>query len=512
MTDMIRLTGIRADGTHGVLDFEHTRPQPFVVDAVLYVDMTRAGRSDDLNDTVNYGLVAERIVDIIHGPHVDLIERLAERIADAILAEHALVETVDVTVHKPKAPISVPFEDVAVEIVRHRADQTAGQDNGQEASGMSDSSCAASPHTHHAVIALGGNVGDVEATLRAAIADIDGFDGTQVTGVSPLVRTAPWGMAEGTPDFRNAVIEVSTTLTSSALLARLHDVEAAHGRTRTAHWASRTLDLDIIDYDHTVSDDPALTLPHPRAWQRAFVLAPWHALDPDARLVGRHGGAVADLLAQAPDRNDVRDTNAHWMTDASQSCAPRETVDSSQPVFRKAVISMNSTSTDAEALFRSAIAALDGVPGTQVDGISPLYHVSAVDGPDAMAAVVQLTTNLRAPELVGLLAGIAQSTPVAAQRSANPSQSASQSALQSASAEPRIDLHLVDMEGVTSDDPECRIPWPEARKLASVLAPWLDMDPSAVLGGDPVAFLLAMAPDAERVGLLSDHWIIGGAL
>ena len=124
---------------------------------------------------------------------------------------------------------------------------------------------------HHAVIALGGNKGDVAASMRSAIADIDGLEGTQVTGISPLYRTAAWGMPDGTPDFLNAVIEVTTELDAASLLGRLQHIEVAHGRTREQHWASRTLDLDIIDVDGLVSEDPNVTLPHPRAWQRAFV-------------------------------------------------------------------------------------------------------------------------------------------------------------------------------------------------------------------------------------------------
>lgn len=499
MSDTIRLTGVRADGTHGVLDFEHARPQPFVVDTVLHVDLTRAGHTDDLNDTVNYGLVAERIVEIIHGPHVDLIERLAARIADAILAQHPLVTAVDVTVHKPNAPISVPFADVAVSISRTRDDMDRGisdQDRGRDLS-------PTSAHVHHAVIAMGGNIGNVAATLRAAVAEIDGLDGTQVVGISPLVRTAAWGMADDTPDFLNAVIEITTTQSAAELLDKLQSIETAHGRTRESHWSSRTLDLDIIDYDGIVSDDPHLTLPHPRAWQRAFVLAPWHALDPTAVLAGRHGGAVADLLAVAPDRNDVRDADDTWMTgdqfSSDDDTVARNSTDHSgtvqqQPTFRTAVVSMDSTSTEAETLFRAAIVALDSVPGTQVDGISPLYHVANIDGPDAMAAVLQLTTNLGARDLIGVLNGIEHSHNA-------PSTGTRQ-----------LDLDLIDMNGVTENEPDCQVPWPSARTHAAVLAPWLDMDPNATLGRDPVSFLLATAPDADRVGLILDNWIIGGTL
>lgn len=155
-------------------------------------------------------------------------------------------------------------------------------------------------------------------------------------------------------------------------------------------------------------------------------------------------------------------------------------------VFHRAIVSMDSTSPDAEELFRSAIVALDGIPGSEIEGISPLYHVSHVDGPDAMAAVVQLTTTLGARQLIATLGVI-----------------------EAAHAD-QIDLDLVDMPGVIADEPDCRVPWPSARDHAGVLAPWLDMDPDARLGRDPVAFLLAMAPDAGQVGMLSDHWVLGG--
>lgn len=158
---------------------------------------------------------------------------------------------------------------------------------------------AESADTHHAIIAMGGNQGDVVSTLRDAVRCIDGLDSTQVTGISPLYRTDAWGMPAGTPDFRNAVVSVNTKLTAPELLAGLQRIEASHGRVRTDHWTSRTLDLDIIDFDGIVSDDPDLTLPHPRAWQRAFVLGPWLALDPDAELVGAHAGSVAQLLFES---------------------------------------------------------------------------------------------------------------------------------------------------------------------------------------------------------------------
>ena len=275
--DQIRLTGVRAVGKHGVLDFEHERAQTFVVDATLFLDLAPAGHSDDLRDTVDYGAIAKGIVAIIEGEHVDLIEKLADRIASMILEYPAVAQT-QVTVHKPSAPIVVPFDDVSVTVERSRETTSAAS------------------QVHHAIIAMGGNQGDVAATLRDAVRSIDGLASTQVTGVSPLYRTDAWGMPDGTPDFYNAVVSVTTKLSAMELLRGLQRIEAEHGRVRTDHWTSRTLDLDIIDFDGQSNDDPDLTLPHPRAWQRAFVLGPWLALEPDAELSGEHAGSVAQLL------------------------------------------------------------------------------------------------------------------------------------------------------------------------------------------------------------------------
>jgi 7,8-dihydroneopterin aldolase/epimerase/oxygenase len=117
--DRITLTGVTAVGHHGVFDFERREGQPFVVDAVLYTDFTKAAKTDDLQFTAHYGEVAGLITKHIEGEPLNLIEGLAVRIAEDILANYG-VSAVDVTVHKPKAPIEVPFGDVAVSVHRER--------------------------------------------------------------------------------------------------------------------------------------------------------------------------------------------------------------------------------------------------------------------------------------------------------------------------------------------------------------------------------------------------------
>jgi dihydroneopterin aldolase len=119
VTDRILLTGLRARGRHGVYDFERAQGQDFVLDVELSLDLGPAARSDDVTDTVHYGELAERLVALVAGEPVNLIETLAERLAAACLADRR-VDIATVTVHKPQAPIPHAFTDVAVTVTRGR--------------------------------------------------------------------------------------------------------------------------------------------------------------------------------------------------------------------------------------------------------------------------------------------------------------------------------------------------------------------------------------------------------
>ena len=146
-----------------------------------------------------------------------------------------------------------------------------------------------------AVIAMGSNLGDRLENLQGGLDAMFDAPGLTFVAVSPVFETAPVG-GPPQPAYLNAVLITQTALPARTVLDRCHSVEAAFGRVRTQVWGPRTLDLDLIVYGDEVSDDPDLTLPHPRAHKRAFVLAPWHAADPQARIPGR--GPVADLLAK----------------------------------------------------------------------------------------------------------------------------------------------------------------------------------------------------------------------
>ena len=144
-------------------------------------------------------------------------------------------------------------------------------------------------------IAFGSNLGSRLENLQGGLDALLDAPGLTLVAVSPVYQTAPAG-GPPQPDYLNAVLIAATTLPAHAVLDRCHGVEAVFGRVRDQTWGPRTLDLDIIVYGDVVSDDPELTLPHPRAHERAFVLAPWHDIDPDAEIPG--WGQVSDLLAK----------------------------------------------------------------------------------------------------------------------------------------------------------------------------------------------------------------------
>lgn len=153
-----------------------------------------------------------------------------------------------------------------------------------------------------AVLALGSNLGERSETLADAVAELVAHEQVNLLDVSPVVETEPVGGPEGQPLYLNMVIQVSTTLTPMELLEHAHAVEAAHSRRREVRWGPRTLDVDIITFGDVRSEDPVLTIPHPRAKERAFVLVPWAIMDSEATL----GGArVSDLARQADDFETV---------------------------------------------------------------------------------------------------------------------------------------------------------------------------------------------------------------
>lgn len=270
--DRIALRGLTAKGHHGVFDHERENGQDFTVDITLHTKTARAAASDDLGQTISYADVADQVIGIITGEPVDLIETLAERIADAALATGALA--VDVTVHKPSAPIPHDFTDAAVSIRRLgvllRPPKPAAE----------------------VVVSLGSNLNDpvtqveVGAGKLARVLEYERMSRTRVTAA----EVAPGQPTQ--PNYINAIMIGSTTLSPLGLLAELQRIEDEQGRVRDERWGPRTLDLDLVSYkvagNEITSDDPDLTLPHPRAHVRSFVMEPWAEVDPWGKLRGKH--------------------------------------------------------------------------------------------------------------------------------------------------------------------------------------------------------------------------------
>ena len=353
---IIALKGLGAMANHGVYDFERARDQRFSADIIMWVET--AGATDDIAATVSYADIADEAMAVLTGNAVDLIETLAETIAERVMSHEGVVGT-EVTVHKPDAPIDHPFADVSVTVRagetdamplslslkgiyeaedgsvltgeieaygRAQAPSPAQQEHREalpsrrgahaaEAAREEDTSRPAHLRSRRVVLAIGGNLGDVPVTLMHTVEALSYMEGFQIEDVSPIMRTKPV-LAPGQapqPDYWNAVVVGSAIATPDELFAQTSRIERELGRERHERWGARTIDIDIIQVEGLASSDPALTLPHPRAKERAFVLAPWLLCDANAVLEGV--GRVCDLLAVAPDREGIIDAVDDWLED-----------------------------------------------------------------------------------------------------------------------------------------------------------------------------------------------------
>jgi len=264
----IAIKGLRATGFHGVFPEERRDGQDFVVDVRLSRPVPVV---DQLFATIDYSSVAQTIVDQIAGQPRALIETLAAQIADQLLADRPSLSAVRVRVHKPQAPMDMRFDDVTCTLTRHRK------------------SCPATSF----VLSLGANLGSPATALRQAINCLSTTPGIDIDACSDIYRTTPVEISDATqPDYYNLVAIGSTTLDPRGLLDKTSTIEHALGRERPYPHAPRTIDIDLIDVGGARIDEPDLTLPHPRAWRRAFVVLPWLDIAPEASLPQ---GRLADL-------------------------------------------------------------------------------------------------------------------------------------------------------------------------------------------------------------------------
>jgi len=250
--DKIHIDGLEIFAHHGVLDAENQLGQKFLVSASLTLDLRQAGKADDLSQTVNYAQVCDKIRDCMTTKTHQLIETCTEGIASEILHTFPLVREITITIEKPWAPIGQSVRNLSVEIARKWSKVYLG---------------------------LGANMGDLKNALDQAIAALPS-EGLRILRCSSYYTTKPISDIPQ-DDYLNCALEAETTLSPRELMTHLLEIEASLGRERTVHWGPRTIDIDLLTYDNIVTDDPHVTLPHPRMHERLFVLVPLCELNPN---------------------------------------------------------------------------------------------------------------------------------------------------------------------------------------------------------------------------------------
>ncbi len=267
--DRIIIEDLEVFANHGVFPEENALGQKFVVSAELFVNTRRAGRTDDLSDSVNYGEFSSFIDWFLKENTYKLLERAAESLSEELLLTVPGLERIRLKITKPWAPLKLPLKTVGVEIERG---------------------------WHTAYIAFGSNLGGREKYIADAIKAVKDIRECSVEKVSRLIETPPYGMTDQ-PDFLNGCMEVKTLLYPRELLNELHRIEKEAGRERIIHWGPRTLDLDIIFYDDMIVEEDDLCIPHVEMHKRKFVLEPLAEIAPYKRHPV-YGKTVREMLEE----------------------------------------------------------------------------------------------------------------------------------------------------------------------------------------------------------------------
>lgn len=267
--DIIRIDNLEVYAYHGAYDEEKEKGQYFYVNAELYTNTRKAGMNDDLDASTNYGTVCDFIHDFMTKHTYDLIETVAEQLAQALLLEFKLVKSVLLEIRKPHAPIEKEFESVSVEIERG---------------------------WHEAFVAFGSNLGDKEKFIDEAIEALSNLPQINIVAISDKIVTEPYGNVEQDV-FLNGVMKIETLLPADELLQILQKVEEHAGRERKIHWGPRTLDLDIIFYDDDIISEDDLIVPHPDMKNRDFVLKPLMQIAP-YKLHPVYRKTISDIYAE----------------------------------------------------------------------------------------------------------------------------------------------------------------------------------------------------------------------
>ncbi len=282
-SDKITMKNLVFFGRHGVLADEAIYGQNFIVDATLFLDLRKAGQSDDLNTTVSYSEIYELIRTAVEEERFQLIEALAEQICGQVLSYSEKIKRIEVTVKKTEAPVYGDFEYFGVTLIRENI----------KASGEGFSN-------EKIFLSLGSNVGDRENNLNQALLMLG--ESVNIVNRSSFYETEPVDYIFQ-DRFLNMVIEIQTSLQPAELLKFLQTIEKRMGREKTIRFGPRNIDIDILLYKDTVYNMEELTIPHPRMKERGFVLIPLHEIDPLLHIDGR---SVEDLIMALDHREDVK--------------------------------------------------------------------------------------------------------------------------------------------------------------------------------------------------------------
>lgn len=249
--DKIHIENLEIYAYHGVNPEETSLGQKFILTLDLYGDFESAGKTDDLTKTVHYGDVCHFAEKLFLEKNHLLIEACANCLAEGILNTFPMLKKIRLQLKKPWAPIGSHLEYASVEIERE---------------------------WKRVYIGVGSNMGDKLHNIETAIAAMNDAQ-NRVTQISKHYVTRPWGY-ENQDEFLNCAVELMTILSPMALLRRLQEIENSLDRKRSIKWGPRTIDLDILLYEHMITDDKDLIIPHPYLEKRMFVLTPLSDIAP----------------------------------------------------------------------------------------------------------------------------------------------------------------------------------------------------------------------------------------
>ena len=253
--DYIKITNLRVFAHHGVLPEEKKNGQEFFLNAKVYVDMRKAGISDNLEDAVNYDKLCDFLNEIFKDKTFDLIEAAAEYTVQEIITFFPNIQAMELEVRKPHAPVTHKPEDISVTIYRE---------------------------WHKVYFSVGSNFDNALGYLNEGLINFREIEGIRKFKRSELIITKPYGPVKQ-KDFYNACFEVETYMHPEELIAHIRAIEDYFERDRSIKWGPRPFDLDIIFYDDWVYSSDMLTIPHVEMQNRMFVLGPLSELCPGFR-------------------------------------------------------------------------------------------------------------------------------------------------------------------------------------------------------------------------------------